>query len=217
MSWENLFMSYANNMRICSLIGTFVVRCLDRIIPILADAKISRLAEQAGLSLTWSDTLKSVFSWHASFDNLFLFSPVCSQLGPRYGKPVCRAHCSTVKHTQGTWRDCFGKCGKTTKAGIHRCTSLNCNVRYRLFTIYCSDCVESFLTALLMWSLAAQAARPWMSDRRNLEGFKVFCKTFKSSSSWAIQELMAGARCWDPNPVGMESHLQMVVLQSCSV
>ena len=57
-------MPYANNKGADqpawrSLISTFVVRCLDRIIPILAIAKISRLllvsvAEQAGLSLTWS-------------------------------------------------------------------------------------------------------------------------------------------------------------------
>ena len=49
-----------------SLISTFVVRCLDRIIPILAKSKISRLclasvAEHAGLSLTWSQTQKTGF------------------------------------------------------------------------------------------------------------------------------------------------------------
>ena len=41
-----------------SLISTFVVRCLDSIIPILTIAEISRLwlvsvAEQAGLSRSW--------------------------------------------------------------------------------------------------------------------------------------------------------------------
>ena len=48
-SWENLFMPYANNK--CAdqpahprnLISTFVVRCLDSIIPLLAKSKISRL------------------------------------------------------------------------------------------------------------------------------------------------------------------------------
>ena len=64
-SWENLFMSYANSK--CadqlahprSLISTFVIHCLDNIIPVLAIAEISRpllvsSAEQAGLSLPWS-------------------------------------------------------------------------------------------------------------------------------------------------------------------
>ena len=47
-SWENLFMPYANNKgtdqpaHLCSLISTFVVRCLDSIIPVLAKSKISR-------------------------------------------------------------------------------------------------------------------------------------------------------------------------------
>ena len=48
-SWENLFMPYANNKGAdqpaypCSLISTFVVRCLDSIIPLLAIAEISSL------------------------------------------------------------------------------------------------------------------------------------------------------------------------------
>ena len=48
-SWENLFLPYANNKGADqpahprSLISTFVVRYLDRIIPILAIAEISRL------------------------------------------------------------------------------------------------------------------------------------------------------------------------------
>ena len=55
-------MPYANN----SLISAFVVRCLDIITPILAKSKISRLqlvsvAEQTGLSLTWSKILKTGF------------------------------------------------------------------------------------------------------------------------------------------------------------
>ena len=45
------------------LISTFVVRCLDSTIPLLAITEISRLA---GLSLTWSQTPKTVFSWHGS-------------------------------------------------------------------------------------------------------------------------------------------------------
>ena len=50
-----------------SLISTFVVCCLDSIIPILAKSKISRLklvsiAEQARLSLTWWQMPEDTFS-----------------------------------------------------------------------------------------------------------------------------------------------------------
>ena len=49
-----------------SLISAFVVRCLDSIIPLLAISRVSRpwlvsVAEQAGLSLTWSQTPKTGF------------------------------------------------------------------------------------------------------------------------------------------------------------
>ena len=49
-----------------SLISTFVVRCLDSIILMLANSKISRLqlvsvTAQTGLSLTWSQTPKTGF------------------------------------------------------------------------------------------------------------------------------------------------------------
>ena len=65
-------MPYANNKgadqpaHLCSLISAFVVRCLDSIIPLLAIAEISRVqlvsvAEQASLSLTWSQTVKTGF------------------------------------------------------------------------------------------------------------------------------------------------------------
>ena len=76
-SWENLVLPYANNkvqisLRICqpahlrSLISAFVDRCLDSIISILAISKISRpwlvsVAEQAGLSITWSQIPKTDF------------------------------------------------------------------------------------------------------------------------------------------------------------
>ena len=54
-----------------SRISTFVVHCLDSVIPILSKAKIPRLqqasvAEQAGLSLTWSQTLEDRFSREAA-------------------------------------------------------------------------------------------------------------------------------------------------------
>ena len=65
-------MPYANNkdadqpVHPRSLISTFVVRCLDSIIPVVAISEISShnlasLAAQAGLCLTWSQTLKTGF------------------------------------------------------------------------------------------------------------------------------------------------------------
>ena len=50
-----------------SLISTFVVRCLDSMICILAVSKVSRFwlgyaAEQASLNLTWSEIAKDTFS-----------------------------------------------------------------------------------------------------------------------------------------------------------
>ena len=71
-SWENLFMPYANNKGTDqpghprSLISTFVVCCLDRIIAMVSKSKVWGLklvsvAEEAGLSYTWSQTLKTGF------------------------------------------------------------------------------------------------------------------------------------------------------------
>ena len=50
-----------------SLISTFVVRCLDSMIYILALSKVTRLelasvAEQSGLNVTWSKILENTFS-----------------------------------------------------------------------------------------------------------------------------------------------------------
>ena len=71
-------MSYANNkgadqpVHQRSLISTFVVRCLDSLIPLLAIAEISRLhlasaVEQAGLNLNWSQNPKIGFLVTGSF------------------------------------------------------------------------------------------------------------------------------------------------------
>ena len=71
-SWENLFTPYANNkgadqpVHPCSLISTFVVCYLDGIIALVSKSEISSLylssmAEQAGLSLPWLQTLKAAF------------------------------------------------------------------------------------------------------------------------------------------------------------
>ena len=66
-------MPYANNKgadqsaHSRSLISTFVVHCIDSIIPVFAITKISRLqlvyvAEQAVLNFTWSQTPEDRFS-----------------------------------------------------------------------------------------------------------------------------------------------------------
>ena len=63
-----------------SLISTFVVRCLDSIISLLAIAEISRpylvsVAESAGLSLTWSQTPKTGFlvTWLKYMYTVFIY------------------------------------------------------------------------------------------------------------------------------------------------
>ena len=70
-SWETLLMPYANkkvqiSLCILSLISVLVVRCLDRIIPLVSISEMSRLylasvAAQASLSLTWSKIPKTGF------------------------------------------------------------------------------------------------------------------------------------------------------------
>ena len=78
MSWENLLMLFANNKgpdqpaHPRSLISTFVVRCLDSIIPLVYISAILSLylaseAEQTGLSLTWLQTWRQVLSWHCEW------------------------------------------------------------------------------------------------------------------------------------------------------
>ena len=70
-------MTYANNkgadqtVHMRSLISTFVVRCLDSIMPLVSISKISRLklvavAEQTGLSHTWSKMFEDTFSRDAA-------------------------------------------------------------------------------------------------------------------------------------------------------
>ena len=67
-------MSFANNKGADqpahprSLISAFVVRCLDTVMSLVSLTKISSLllafvAEQAGLSLTWSETPEDTFSY----------------------------------------------------------------------------------------------------------------------------------------------------------
>ena len=80
MSWENLFMSYANNkgadqpVHLHSLISTFLVHCLDSKISLLSFFAISWLslvcvAEQAGLNVSCCKRLKTGFlvTWFISW------------------------------------------------------------------------------------------------------------------------------------------------------
>ena len=70
--WENLIMPYANNKGADqpahprSLISAFIVHCLDSIILLVSISEISSLylvsvTAQTGLSLPWSETLKTGF------------------------------------------------------------------------------------------------------------------------------------------------------------
>ena len=82
---KTYLMPYANNKGADqpahprSLISTFVVRCLDSMICILAISKVSRcflvsVAEQAGLNLTWSKISEDMFSRGvAHIFDLYLF------------------------------------------------------------------------------------------------------------------------------------------------
>ena len=81
MLWENLFMPYANNKGTDqpayphSLISLFVIHCLDCIIPILAIAKISRLASlcswagQFEFYLVGNTEDMFLKTWLTSFEN----------------------------------------------------------------------------------------------------------------------------------------------------
>ena len=70
-------MSYANNKgadqpaQLRSLISAFVVHCLDSVMPLVSKPEIS---EQAGFSLTWSETPEDTFSHDEA--HVYLF-PLC--------------------------------------------------------------------------------------------------------------------------------------------
>ena len=82
-------MSYANNKGADppahprSLISAFVIRCLDSVMSVVSVIKISSLmlasvAEQADLSLTWSETPEDTFS-HDEAQLYWLQNFFCSQ------------------------------------------------------------------------------------------------------------------------------------------
>ena len=102
-SWKNLLLQYANNKgadqpaHLCSLISTFVVRCLDSIIPLVSISELPSLylasvAAQVGLSLPWSQTLKTGFlemlKWAKTWKTL------SSEL---YNKERLKPTCSTTE------------------------------------------------------------------------------------------------------------------------
>ena len=80
-------MPYANNKGADqtahprSLISAFVVRCLDSVMSLVCVTKISSLllasvAEQASLSLTWSETPEDTFSHDEAHSLVFLISMI---------------------------------------------------------------------------------------------------------------------------------------------
>ena len=104
MSWENLFMPYENNKdagqpaHSRSLISAFVIRCIDSIKPLVSTPKISStllvVAEQAGLSLIWSQTSKTgfvvtwlIWQWCTEYTITFI--------GPRQANLVLIAYASS--------------------------------------------------------------------------------------------------------------------------
>ena len=100
-SWENLFLSYTNNKGAnqpthpCSLIRAFVILCLDSIIPLVSVPKISNLqlasvAEQAGLSLIWSQTEPSLFA-HLKYGSRRRVQPKFSSSVNSFFKCACEA------------------------------------------------------------------------------------------------------------------------------
>ena len=111
-------MSYANNkgadqpVHLRSLISTFVVCCLDSIIPLVSVFEISRLyfasvAAQAGLCLTWSQTLNTGFLvtrlklQHLLFSSRPSLFPVSSISYLGYVQPFIHTHSGKVSLKAG--------------------------------------------------------------------------------------------------------------------
>ena len=111
-------MPYANNKGAgqpahpCSPISTFVVRCLDSVIPLVSMSKTASLylvsvAEQSGLCLTWSKTPKTGFL----MTRLILFFNVVQEVPQsqttfntkRKRKRTKTNMCKTNKCMRSTW------------------------------------------------------------------------------------------------------------------
>ena len=144
-SWGNLFMLYANNKgadqpahpRI--LISTFVVRCLDSIIPLVCISEISSVclasvAVQAGLSLRKPQ--RQVFSWWGSYKIMY----------PKFSyEPHHVETCLCYMYTQTT----------KPQISLHIC-------QIRTFVVRCLDSIISVITVykLLRLLLASVLSRP---------------------------------------------------------
>ena len=92
-SWENLFLPYANNKDADqtahprSLIGVFVIRCLDSMISLVSISKMSsRLlaseAEQAVWVIPGRKPRRQVFSWCGSYSVAIWLCLLCIWAGP---------------------------------------------------------------------------------------------------------------------------------------
>ena len=107
-SCENV-MPYTNNkgadqpVHPRSLINTFIVRCLDSMICILAISKVSRfylasLAEQAGLNLTWSQISIDTFSYFSVCAVLIIGCLLWAWMNCLYNCCSC-----SILHTECVW------------------------------------------------------------------------------------------------------------------
>ena len=107
--WENLFMPYAINRDAdppahpCSLISVVIICCLDSTIH--AKSTISRLylvsiAEQAGLSLTWSQTLEDRFSHDLAHIIIIALCSKWYEHNKTYKMTCAPSKCSSVQSDQ---------------------------------------------------------------------------------------------------------------------
>ena len=92
MSWENLFLPYANNKWRRSASDQHLCCSLPRsIITLVSISEISSLylasvAEEASLCLTWSETRRQVFSWQGSNVICIVFNSEMGGEGPLKAK-----------------------------------------------------------------------------------------------------------------------------------
>ena len=76
-----------------SLTSAFVVLCLDSVMSLISVTKVSSLllasvAEQASLSLTWSETLEDTFSYKAAQLGFSVIQITSLKTEPRHEKPA---------------------------------------------------------------------------------------------------------------------------------
>ena len=131
-------MSYANNKgaELRSLISAFVVRCPDSVMSLVSVTKISSLmlasaAEQAGLSLTWSETFpEDTFSHHETQMKLRALR-------------ICIPQIEMVKH-QLVSKQKSGIFQKRTKGNNSLCSSYKIQREFRLTSKICLISVRTW-------------------------------------------------------------------------